>query len=99
VRHRAVESLGTVAVPGEWFIVLALPCSHTVAACPHVLQALTTLPACTSCRLMMTLTSGALELWARVSAGAHLRREARSRAIEHVAALELTSAGRRGPEP
>jgi hypothetical protein len=31
--------------------------------------------------------------------GAHLSREVRSGAIGHVAALEPTSAGRRGPEP
>jgi hypothetical protein len=33
------------------------------------------------------------------SAGAHLSWEVRSRAIGHVAASELASAGRRGPEP
>jgi hypothetical protein len=33
----------------------------TVAACPHVLQALNVMPVCTSCRSMTALTSGALE--------------------------------------
>jgi hypothetical protein len=45
-RH-AIESLGTIVVPGEWSIVLALHCSclstHLAgidcAAYPHVLQA------------------------------------------------------------
>jgi hypothetical protein len=45
-------------------MVLALHCSRTVAACSHVLQALTALPARMSCRLMMALTSGALEMCA-----------------------------------
>jgi hypothetical protein len=45
-----VKSLGTVAVPGEWSIMLALYCSDTVAACLHALQALTAMPARTSCR-------------------------------------------------
>jgi hypothetical protein len=35
----------------------------------------------------------------RGSAGAHLGREARSEAEQHVAAPELNSARRRGPEP
>jgi hypothetical protein len=34
---RAVKSLGTVAVPDEWSIVLTSHCSRTVDACPHVL--------------------------------------------------------------
>jgi hypothetical protein len=31
VWRRAVESLGTVVVPGEWSIVLASHCNYTVA--------------------------------------------------------------------
>jgi hypothetical protein len=65
VWHRAVGSRNTVEVPGECSTVLVLHCSHNVAACPHVLQALTTLHAHTSCRTMMALTSGALEICAR----------------------------------
>jgi hypothetical protein len=49
VWHCAVELLGTVAVLGEWSIVLAMHCSRTVAACLHALQAL------------IVLMSGALE--------------------------------------
>jgi hypothetical protein len=63
--HYVVESLGTVAVPAEWSIVLTLHYSHTVAACLHALQALTTLPVRTSCRPMMALKSGALEMCVR----------------------------------
>jgi hypothetical protein len=36
-------------------------CSRTVAVCPHVLQALNMSPTRTSCRLMMAMTSIALE--------------------------------------
>jgi hypothetical protein len=59
-RH-TVESLGTVAVPDEWSIVLTLNCSRVVAVCPYVLQVLTVLPARTSCRPIMALTSDALK--------------------------------------
>jgi hypothetical protein len=59
-RH-GVESLGTIVVSGEWSMVLTLHCSRTVAVCPRALQALTALPAHTSCRPMMTLTSGIME--------------------------------------
>jgi hypothetical protein len=45
----------------EWSIGTVLHCSHIVAACPHILQALNVLPIHTSCKPMMTLTSGALE--------------------------------------
>jgi hypothetical protein len=55
----------TVAVSSEWSIVLALHCSRTVATYLHALQALTALPTRTSCRPMMALTSGALEMCAR----------------------------------
>jgi hypothetical protein len=48
-------------VPDEWSIVLALNCSRTVAVCPYILQALTTLPTRTSYRHMMALTSDALK--------------------------------------
>jgi hypothetical protein len=54
-QRRVVKSLGTVALPDEWSIVLTLHCSCTVDACPHTLQVLTTLPVCTSCRCMITL--------------------------------------------
>jgi hypothetical protein len=57
----AVELLSTVAVSDEWSIVLALHCSHSVAAYPHAFQTLTTLPTHTPCRPMMALTSGFLE--------------------------------------
>jgi hypothetical protein len=51
VRRRAVKSLGIVAVPDEWSIMLALYCSRIVAlsaclagidyaVCPHVMQVL-----------------------------------------------------------
>jgi hypothetical protein len=50
VWHRAVELVGTVAVTDEWFIALVIYRSRTVAACLHVLQALTALPTRTSCR-------------------------------------------------
>jgi hypothetical protein len=54
-----------VTVLGEWSIVLALHCSHTVTACSCALQALTVLHTHTSCRPMMALTSGALEMCTR----------------------------------
>jgi hypothetical protein len=60
--HRAVESLGTVVMSDEWSIVLMLHCSHTIPACPQALQALTTLPARTSCRPMMILMPDVLEM-------------------------------------
>jgi hypothetical protein len=43
-------------------IVLVLYYRHTVDTCSHSIQVLTTLPAYTSCRRMMTLTGGALEM-------------------------------------
>jgi hypothetical protein len=55
--------VGTVAVPNEWSIVLTLHCSHSIVACPHVMQALTTLSVHMSCSPMMTLTSAALETY------------------------------------
>jgi hypothetical protein len=61
VWHHAIESVGTVVVSGEWSIVISLYCSHIVAASLHALQTLTVLPACTSCKSMMALMSGALE--------------------------------------
>jgi hypothetical protein len=61
----AVGSSGIVAMPGEWSAGPVLQCIHTVAACPHILQALNVLPAYTSCRPMMALTSGALEICTR----------------------------------
>jgi hypothetical protein len=43
-------------------IVLVLYYSHTVDTCPYFMQVLTTLTVYTSCRRMMTLTGGALEM-------------------------------------
>jgi hypothetical protein len=63
--RRAVGSLYTVAVPGEWSAALALHCSCTIVVYPHVLQTLTAVPARTSCRCMMALTSGTLETCTR----------------------------------
>jgi hypothetical protein len=60
--RRAVESLGTVAVPGKWSTVLMLHYSRTIDACLHILQAWSVLPAHTSCSLMMALTSGVSEM-------------------------------------
>jgi hypothetical protein len=48
-----------------WSAAQALHCSHIVSAYPHVLQALVAMPARTSCRPMIALTSGALETCAR----------------------------------
>jgi hypothetical protein len=92
--------------------VLALHCSHTVAVRPHALQTLTTLPARTSCRYMIALTSGALKTCTRALRTCVARcigRLARlffilethgtQRAVGHVVAPEPISAGRRGPEP
>jgi hypothetical protein len=93
VWHRAVELLGTVVVLGEWFIVLALP-AHT------------------SYRPMIALMSSALETCTRAlrtcvtsctgrAARFFFMLEARGPqgVIGHMAMLESTSAGRRGPEP
>jgi hypothetical protein len=65
VWRRAVKLLNRVAVPNEWYIVLAPHCSRTVATYLHVLHALTMMAASTSYRPMMTLTSGALETCTR----------------------------------
>jgi hypothetical protein len=59
--RRAVGPANTIAEPSEWSIGPALHCSHIIATCPHLLQALTMLPARTSYRVMMALTSGTLE--------------------------------------
>jgi hypothetical protein len=56
---------GTVAVAGEWSIVLAMHYSRTVVVCLYALQALTVLPVRTYCSSMMALMSGALETCAR----------------------------------
>jgi hypothetical protein len=50
-----------VGSPYEWSTGSALHCRHIVGTCPHVLQAWTALPARTSCKIMMALTSGVLE--------------------------------------
>jgi hypothetical protein len=112
VWHRAVESFGTVVVPSEWSIVLALNRSRTVAACLHVLHALTALPARTSCRPMMALMSGALETCARALGTCvssctgrparlffMLKARGPQGAVGYVAASEPTLAGRWDPEP
>jgi hypothetical protein len=66
VWHHAIGSPYIVAVPCEWSTGLALHSSCTIAACPHILQALTAVPVYTSCRSMLALTSGGLETCARV---------------------------------
>jgi hypothetical protein len=112
VLRRAVEPFDTVAVSDEWSIVMTMHYSHTVAACLHVLQALTMLPARTSYRLMMALISGALEMYECAmgtcvpsctgrTAMLFFILEARGPqgAVGYVTASELTSTGRRGPEP
>jgi hypothetical protein len=58
---RAIGSSCTVAVTGGWSVALVLHRSRTVAACPHVLQALAVVPACMSCRPIMVLMLGVLE--------------------------------------
>jgi hypothetical protein len=102
----------TVAMPSEWSIVLALHCSRTVTTYLHALQALIALPARTSCRPMMALTSGALEMCARALGTCvssctgsptrlffMLESHGQQGAAGHMAAPEPTSAERRGPEP
>jgi hypothetical protein len=93
--------------------VLTLHCSHTVATCLHALHALTVLSARTSSyKLMMTLMSDALEMFMRAlrtCMPSYTDRTVRlffmfvtrgpQGAMGHVAALEPTSAGRRGLEP
>jgi hypothetical protein len=109
---RAVESLGTVAVPDEWSIVLTSHCSCTVDAYMHALQVLTTLPVRTSYRRMMVLTWGVLETCTRVlgicvpsctgrSARLFIMFETHGPqgVLGHVVALEPTLAGRWGTEP
>jgi hypothetical protein len=109
---RAVESLSTVAVLDEWSIMPMLYCSRIVAVCAYVLHALTMLFVRMSCRPMMALTSGALETSACVlgtcmpsciggPARLFYMLEAcgPQGAVGHVAALEPTSARRRGLEP
>jgi hypothetical protein len=59
--HHAIRSADTVAVHCEWSTRLVLYYSCTIAACPHVLQALNALPTCTSCKPMMTLMLGISE--------------------------------------
>jgi hypothetical protein len=58
---RPIASPGTVTVPCKWSIGLMLHYGHTIAACPHVLQTLNVLPAHTSFRPMMALTSSAFK--------------------------------------
>jgi hypothetical protein len=112
VLRRAVEPFDTVAVSDEWSIVMTMHYSHTVAACLHVLQTLTMLPARTSYRPMMALISGALEMYecamgtcvpscTGMTARLFFILEARGPqgAVGYVTAPELTSTERRGPEP
>jgi hypothetical protein len=54
-----------VAVLGEWSIGPALHFSSIVAACSHILQALNAWHTHMSCRPMMALTLGALEMCER----------------------------------
>jgi hypothetical protein len=63
--RRAVLSHVTIVVPGEWSIGLTLHYSCTVATYPHFLKALTTLPAHTSYRPVMVMTSGIFETCTR----------------------------------
>jgi hypothetical protein len=108
----AIESLGTVAVPDEWSIVLALHCSRIVAIYLHALWALTALSARTFCRPMMAQVSGVLvtcrhALETRESS--HIGRPSKpffilkvydpQRAVGHVVVLEPSRAGRRDPVP
>jgi hypothetical protein len=99
-------------VSGEWSIVLALHCSCNVIACPHALQALTTLSVRTSCMHMMALTSDALETCVRAleiyvpsyigrSASLFFMLESRGpqRAVGHMAVSEPALVRMRGPEP
>jgi hypothetical protein len=110
--ERVVKSLGTVAVTGEWSIVLALYCSHIIGAHPHALHALTTMHAYMSCRPMMALTLCALETCAhalRICMPSYTGKQARlffmleacgpQGAVGHMATSELTPAGRRGLNP
>jgi hypothetical protein len=60
-----VASPGTVAMPCVWSAGPTLHCSHTVAACLHVLQALNAVPSHTLCRHMMALMSGVLKTCVR----------------------------------
>jgi hypothetical protein len=111
VWRRAAKSLGIVAVLGEWSIVPMQHYSHTVAAYPHALQALTALPARTSYRPMMALTAGAMEtctcmLGTCVPSTVRptrllfmLQARGPQGAMGHMAAPEPASAERRGPEP
>jgi hypothetical protein len=92
--------------------VLALYCSHTVAACLYTLQALAALPSRTTYMPMMTLMSGALETFTRAletyvpsCAGRPARLffmlEAYNPqgAVGHVTPPEPNSVGRRDLEP
>jgi hypothetical protein len=60
--HHAVRLPYIVVVPDEWSAVLTLHCSCAIAACPHVLQALTVVPVRTSYKPMMALMSAALKM-------------------------------------
>jgi hypothetical protein len=59
------RSVHTIVVPDEWPTGLALHCSCTVAAYPHVLQAWTVLLVHTFYRLMVALMSYVLETCVR----------------------------------
>jgi hypothetical protein len=89
----AVESLGTVAVSGEWSIMLAPYCSRTVAVCLHALQVLTVLPARTSGRPCQAPWKFARMRWE------HACLFAQAGLLDFSLCLRPTLAGRRGPEP
>jgi hypothetical protein len=73
--------------------------SGALETCAHALG--TCIPSCTgrTPRLFFMLMATTGSRGTCGSAGAHLSREARSEAIGHVAALELTLTERRGSEP
>jgi hypothetical protein len=67
----AVESLGTVAVPVEWSIVLVLYCSRNVAAYLHALWVFTALPSRTSYRRCQAPWKLARVRWEHACLDAH----------------------------
>jgi hypothetical protein len=99
--HHAVEALGTVAVPGEWSMVLVLNCSRTVAAYLYALQALTPLLARTSCSPCQAPWKLARVCWGHACLAAQagllgfsLCLKIAARPTGHMAAPEPTSTGR-----
>jgi hypothetical protein len=91
----AIESLGIVAVPCEWFIMLALHYSCTVSACLYTLQTLTALISVASetcVRALGTYVPSCTGRLARLFF--MLEAHAPQRAAGHVVVPELTSVGR-----